>query len=141
VGQPITKFDVTLVEMGTTPGEKLYPPGRDNEITKDFLVLVLYAEQFRLTFAYTREDTPADGYLVHVENLCVDPNLLALYEEMNAAGRDPLPALRGNDSIGIAHGNTLLVAVRDSGSFMDPRSAKDWWQEQARALQAAQARP
>jgi hypothetical protein len=25
-----------------------------------------------------------------------------------------------------------MVAVRDSGSFMDPRSGKDWWQESVR---------
>lgn len=30
--------------------------------------------------------------------------------------------------IGTAIGNELGVAIRDTGSLMDPRSRKDWWQ-------------
>jgi hypothetical protein len=141
VGQPITTTEVTLVEMVTTPGEVLYPPRRNTNIGLDFIALVLYAEESRLTFTYTRQDTPAAGYLVHVEEFCVDPKLLALYQEMHAAGREELPALRRNDSIGTALGEGVLVAVRDSGSFMDPRSGKDWWQDQVRALLAAEGAP
>jgi hypothetical protein len=139
LGEPIEDPEVTLVEMVTIPGETLYPPRRNANIGRDFIALVLYAEKFRLTFTYTREDTPAIGYVIHIENFCVDPNLLALYEEMHAAGRDDLPALRRSDSIGTALSEALLVAVRDTGSFMDPRSGKDWWQDQVRALLAAEA--
>jgi hypothetical protein len=101
------------------------------------VALVLYAEQYRLTFTYTDEDSPVNGYLIHVENLCVDPNLLALYQEMHGAGRNDLPALLTSDSMGTAASHGVRIAVRDSGSFMDPRSGKDWWQDIVRARLAA----
>ena len=138
LGQPIANPDVTLVEMATTPGELLYPAGRHANIDRDFVAMVLYAEKFRITFTYTRDDSPAQGYVIHLDNLCVDPNLLALYTDMHRAGRDALPALRRGDSIGIAHSESVQVAVRDTGSFMDPRSGKDWWQDTVRAMIAAQ---
>jgi hypothetical protein len=68
----------------------------------------------------------ANGYSVHLTNLCVDPNLLALYRSSNSAGRSYLPALRNEEVLGTAAGS-LLVAVRDRGVFLDPRSRKDWW--------------
>lgn len=137
LGEPIDEPEVTLVEMETVPGESIYPPRRNANIGRDFIALVLYAEQYSITFTYTREDTPAIGYLVHVEGLCVDPNLLALYETMHREGRDDLPALSRNDTIGTAPSHSLMVAVRDTGSFMDPRSGKDWWQDTVRAMMAA----
>lgn len=139
LGAPIAEPEVTLVEMATTPGEALYPPHRNANIGGDFVALVLFADKFSLTFTYTREDTPAKGYLVHLDSFCVDPTLLALYQETHAAGRGQLPALRRNDTIGTAFSNGLMVAVRDSGSFMDPRSGKDWWQDTVRALLASKA--
>ena len=139
VGKPIAVPEVTLVEMVTIPSEPLYPPRRNATIGGDHIALVLYAEQFRLTFTYTREDTPAIGYLVHVENFCVDPNLLALYQQLHQAGRTTLPGLRLDDSIGTALSESVLISVRDTGSFMDPRSGKDWWQDTVRAMLAAQA--
>lgn len=138
-GAPIALPEATLLEMATTPTEAIFPPHRNATIGGEYIALVHYAEETRMTFTYTREDTPAFGYVVHLESFCVDPNLLALYEEMNLAGRANLPALRRTDSIGSAKGEKILVAVRDTGSFMDPRSAKDWWQDRVRALLAAQA--
>jgi len=38
-----------------------------------------------------------------------------------------LPALRNNQALGQALGFEIKVAIRDAGSFMDPRSQKDWW--------------
>ena len=29
------------------------------------------------------------------------------------------------------HADDLVVAIRDTGTFMDPRSRKDWWQGRA----------
>ena len=51
---------------------------------------------------------------------------------MHALGRDELPALRRSDTIGTALSSSVMVAVRDTGSFMDPRSGKDWWQDTVR---------
>jgi len=91
--------------------------------------MVLYAEPTRITLGYTREDSVANGYAVHIENLCVDPNLLALYINSDANGRSSLPALREEEVLGVATLGDLLVAVRDRGAFLDPRSRLDWWQE------------
>ena len=93
--------------------------------------MVPYAEENRLTLIYTRNDTVASGYAIHIENICVDSNLLALYRaQTDAAGwhtTGQLPALKNNQQIGTAFVGGVRVAVRDRGAFMDPRSRKDWW--------------
>lgn len=127
-GQPISVPTVTLVAVATTPGEALFIPSRIPEIYGGgFRALVLYAEAARLTLAYTRQDTPAVGYLVHLEGIAVDSALVALYTAQNISGRTHLPALHNNERIGVAATDTILIAIRDTGSFMDPRSRKDWW--------------
>ena len=52
---------------------------------------------------------------------------MALYEACNAAGRGELPALRPDQPLGRARGTEVYVAIRDTGSWMDPRVRKDWW--------------
>ncbi|MCG3207906.1 MAG: hypothetical protein FOGNACKC_01506 [Anaerolineae bacterium] len=131
-GSLITDWPVTVAGLVTQPGQPLYLPERPATIyTGDFKAVVLYAEETRLTLGYTREDSVAFGYAIHFENVCVDPNLLALYRAQNNAdgfrvsGR--LPALRDNQRFGAAAGSEIQVAIRDRGAFMDPRSRKDWW--------------
>jgi hypothetical protein len=53
--------------------------------------------------------------------------LLALYRAKDAAGRKELPALRNNERFANASGSAIKVAIRDTGSFMDPRVRKNWW--------------
>lgn len=125
---PITAPPVTLLGLGSSRGEQVQIPSRQAEISPGMTALVLYAEETRLTLGYTLEDTAAHGYVVHIEDICVDANLLALYRSLNAAGRSSLPGLRNGDLAGVASGSAIKVAVRDTGSFMDPRSRKDWWQ-------------
>ncbi len=127
-GGPILKWDVTLLGMQTTPGEKIRLPVSGYDIGGGYGALVLYAERTRVTLQYTRDDNVISGYTIHLENICVDPNLLALYQQMNAAGRAQLPALFPGQPLGRAPGTEIDAAVRDSGSFLDPRSRKDWWQ-------------
>ena len=67
------------------------------------------------------------GYTIHVENVCVEPDLVALYREGDDKGRTELPALAAGQAFGVALGHEIRVAIRDVGSFMDPRSRKDWW--------------
>jgi len=124
----IEKWDMTLAGLTTTPGEIIRLPVAGYDIGGGYGALVLYAEQRRLTLKYTSEDDAVAGYTIHLENLCVDPNLLALYQQLNAAGRNELPALRPGQPLGRASGNEIGVAVRDVGAFLDPRSRKDWWQ-------------
>ncbi len=127
-GGPIMKWDVTLLGMQTTPGEVIHLPVAGYDVGGGYGALVLYAEPTRLTLKYTREDNVVSGYTLHLENICVDANLLALYQQLNAAGRAELPALWPGQPLGRARGTEIDVATRDVGSFLDPRSRKDWWQ-------------
>jgi hypothetical protein len=127
-GDPIEIPPVTLAGLKATQGEPIFIPTRDPEIySGTYKALVLHATLDRLTIAYTREDTAAIGYVVHFEEIDVDPALVALYRRLDAAGRDRLPALRNGERLGNASSNVVKVAIRDTGSFMEPRSRKDWW--------------
>ncbi len=132
-GNPVDVFwPVTLAGLETMPGEVIYVPERGPQIyAGGYVALVLYAEQQRITLGYTRRDIVSAGYIIHIENVCIDPNLLALYQaQKNAEGWHSsgfLPALRNNQSFGVAFSEEIGVVIRDAGSFMDPRSHKDWW--------------
>ncbi|MBX3049911.1 MAG: hypothetical protein KF753_00480 [Caldilineaceae bacterium] len=124
----LTPGAVSLLGLAGSRNETVASPGRGPEIYGGgYKVLVLYAAADRITLGYTRHDSVAPGYAVHLESVCVDPNLLALYEQANADGRTHLPALRDGEVLGTLQTEEMLVAVRDRGTFMDPRSRKDWW--------------
>ncbi|MBI5035433.1 MAG: hypothetical protein HZB51_33315 [Chloroflexi bacterium] len=130
-GARITDPPVTLAGLLVTSTETVRVPASGYDIGKratGYEVMVLYANTNRITLTYTRNDNVVYGYTLHIENICVEPRLLALYQSMNAAGRTQLPALYAGQGIGTAIGNELGVAIRDTGSFMDPRWRKDWWQ-------------
>jgi len=128
---PIADPSVTFAGLVTTRTETIHVPGSGYDIGRlpnGYEAMVLYASTHRITLKYTREDNVVLGYAVHLENVCVDPNLLALYQSLNASGRTRLPALFAGQVFGTALGAELGVAIRDTGEFMDPRSRKDWWQ-------------
>lgn len=126
---PLDHVAATLVTLAAGAGEALGIPHRRAQIYGGgYKALVLYAEPTRVTLGYTRDDSVANGYTVHLEGICVDPNLVALYRSSNAAGRGFLPALREDEVLGTAANSAVLVAVRDRGVFFDPRSRLDWWQ-------------
>jgi hypothetical protein len=127
-GPLITNPEVTLAGLAVTSGETIHVPDSGYTIGGGYEVLVLYASTDRITLKYIPEDNVVHGYTLHVENICVEPRLLALYQSWNEAGRGRLPALRAGQAFGRAHGSEIGVAIRDSGSPMDPRSRKDWWQ-------------
>ena len=132
-GEPISDYEVTLAGLATTPGEIVQVPASGYDIghvPPDFEAMVLYASPTRLTLKYTREDNVVLGYTIHLENICVEPSLLNLYDQMNRAGRSRLPALYVGQGVGRAITNEIDVAIRDTGAFLDPRSRLDWWQEQ-----------
>ena len=128
-GSLITDPEVTLAGMAVTPGEPIHVPTSGYDIGAGYQALVLYASQERITLKYTGEDNVVWGYTLHVENVCVEPTLLALYETWNEAGRSSLPALRAGQAFGRARGSEIGVSIRDNGTFLDPRSRKDWWKE------------
>jgi hypothetical protein len=124
-------WPASVVDLGTTPGEGIYPPERNAEIGGGFVAMVLFASETELSLAYHRQDGVTDGYVAHVLGMCVDPNLLALYRAQTIGGLRSsglLPGVRNNQRIGTASGSALTVAIRDRGIFLDPRSRKDWWQ-------------
>jgi len=127
-GALVTDPEVTLAGLATTPGETLHVPRSGYSIGGGYEVLVLYATPERITLKYTPDDHVIWGYTLHVENICVEPSLLALYQAWNEAGRGHLPALRAGQAFGRARGSEIGVVIRDNGAFMDPRSRKDWWQ-------------
>lgn len=118
---------VTLAELAAAPNELIRVPDSGYTIGSGYEVLVLYATPQRITLKYTRNDNVVHGFTLHLEDICVDPELLALYQATDAAGRDRLPALRPGQPFARAAGAAIGVAIRDSGTFMDPRSRKDWW--------------
>lgn len=126
-GSVYTDPEVTLAGLATSPGEIIYVPDSGYDIGGGNDVMVLYASPTRLTLKYTREDNVIFGYTIHLENLCVEPRLLALYRASDAAGRIELPALTGGQPLGRAIGRAIGVVVRDTGAFMDPRSRRSWW--------------
>jgi hypothetical protein len=127
-GALLTSPEVSLLGLATTQEETISIPSRGAQIYGgEFKALVLYAAEERITLGYTREDSVAPGYAVHIEKVCVDPNLLALYRQANADGRGQLPALHNGEILGVAKGQEILVAIRDRGTFMEARSRKDWW--------------
>jgi hypothetical protein len=125
---PITKWAVTLLGMRTTPGEIIHLPVAGYDVGGGYGAMVLYAEPTRLTQKYTREDNVLPADTQHLENIGDDANLLARYRQLNAAGRSELPALWPGQPLGRAPGTEIDAAIRDTGSFLDPRSRKDWWQ-------------
>jgi hypothetical protein len=127
-GDLLTNYDVTLAGIGVAPGEVLHLPDSGYNIGTGHEALVLYANEERITLKYTRDDNVVLGYTIHVENVCVEPSLLALYRVWNDAGRSKLPALLSGQPFGRARGGEIGIAIRDAGTFMDPRSRRDWWQ-------------
>ncbi len=124
---PIPTWDVTLVGFATTPGEVLELPKSGYDIGQGKQARVLYVADDTITLKYTAEDNVVSGYTIHIVNLCVEPSLAALYDANDLAGRSELPALSAEQPLGRARTGEILVAIRDTGAFMDPRAKKDWW--------------
>jgi hypothetical protein len=132
-GRPASGVECTWgashITVAVTPGEILRVPSSDYCIdeTHNLNVLVLYATPERITLKYTREDNVIAGYTLHLEGLCVDPALVALYEQADSAGRRQGPALQAGQAFARARAHALGISTRDCGAWMDPRNCADWW--------------
>ncbi len=123
-------WPVSVIDFEAGAGEAVYIPERGPTIGSNFNAMVLYAGEEELTLVYYRQDSVVEGYLIHMANFCVDPNLVALYRAQTSGGKrstGSLPGLSNNQRIGTAKAGIVTVAVRDRGGFLDPRSRKDWW--------------
>ena len=128
-GAEISTVEVSALALGAQPGEVVYLPSRRAEVYGGGVTaLVLYADPTRLTAVYTRDDSVAHGYAIHLDGLCVNSGLVQAYRQANVAGRGQLPAVRAGQAVGTAQGDRVIVAIRDRGAFKEPRSHKDWWQ-------------
>jgi hypothetical protein len=102
---------------------------------------VLFADADTVAFKYTREDSVGpNGYTVHVDNICTDPNLLALYNTLdNPSGLRyvfcgglgqcsyNLVTLPSQQPFGTARDTEIRVKIVDSGTTQDPRSCFEFW--------------
>lgn len=142
-GGPITSPPVTAMGLATTPGETIRVPTSGYDIGAGMEVIVIFADEDSVTLRYAREDSAASGgYTVHIDNICTDTNLLATYNTLDAANGPryvyvppvnrpyayDLPQLPAGKTVGTARGSQIVVAIVDSGAFMDPRSCNEWWQ-------------
>jgi hypothetical protein len=142
-GDPVTSPPVTALGLASVPGEPLHVPTSGYNIGGGMEVMVIFADEDTVALRYTREDSSgAPGYTLHVDNICTDPNLLALYESLD----DPfgpryvyappwerpysynLPNLPAGKPFGTARYGEIVVAIVDTGTFMDTRSCNAWWQ-------------
>jgi hypothetical protein len=139
----ITIPPVTAVGLQTTPGETLRAPVSGYDIGGGMAALVIFADEDTVALRYTREDSSGSrGYTIHVDQICPDSNLLRLYKALDAADgpryqfvtdeqrpyQYNLPELAPGQPFGTARQHEIVVAVVDSGTFMDPRSCDEWWQ-------------
>jgi len=122
--------------LQVTPGEALHVPASAYDIGQGFEVIVLHADERRVALHYTREDSAAPGLHSARRGSLHDPNLLALYNQLNAANGPryvfPASQYRCRSCQRTVHWrgtrSEVVVAVVDSGEFMDPRSCNEWWQ-------------
>ena len=76
--------------MAVAPGEIIHVPDSGYNIGGGYEVMVLYADEERITFHVGNSDK-LDGYVMHLEDVCTEPDLLALYEALNDNGRTDCP--------------------------------------------------
>ena len=118
----------SLVGFSTQTGQGVLVPSSGYDIGGGYEATVLFADSDSITLKYGTEDSVVTGYTLHLENFRVDPRLVSFYNQLNQEGREQLPVLTAGAKIGEAISTEVLVAIRDTGSFMDPRWINDWWQ-------------
>lgn len=134
---PVSFPEVTALGLDVAPGTSLHVPSSGYDIGGGMEVLVLFADEDTVTLQYTREDSAAQGYTLHIDNICTDPNLLSLYNTLDrpngpryeypSSGYN-LPTMPAGQQFGTSSGQEVVIAVADTGTFQDPRSCNDWWQ-------------
>lgn len=142
-GSEVTNPGVTVLGLQTTPGEALQSPTHGRSIGIDFGngTMVMYADADTVALKFSRADSaaPGSGYTMHIDNICTDPALLALYNSLDNTARNTyygtpdlnndydLPGLTAGQVFGTARDTEIRVAVVDSGSYLDPRSCWELW--------------
>jgi hypothetical protein len=128
VSGPITSPAVTMTAYATTVGQPIRLARSGYTIASGLSARVLYLDGDSITLKYTLEDNVVSGYTIHVLDLCIETELTKAYQTADAGGRSSLPALASLQPFARARGTSVRVVIRDTGSFMDPRVRKDWYQ-------------
>jgi hypothetical protein len=120
-GSYVTDPPVSMAGLQSSAGEIVELPRGGYDIGGGYQALVLYAAANTITVKYSRDDNLSNGYAIYLAGICVEPTLLALYQKAHAAGRSELPQLRGDQPLGRAAGPEVRIAIRDTGTLLDPR--------------------
>ncbi len=130
---------VGVLGLGAAPGEVLQAPTSFYEVAfvnnVHYQAFVMYADADTVALHYSAEDTVVNGYTVHIDNICTDPNLLALYNALDGGGTGPrytntsfnMPYIAVGQAIGTARDNLVRVKVVDTGSTIEPRMCWNLW--------------
>lgn len=121
---------VHLAGITVGSGYEIRVPEVGFEIAPGLNAAVIYADNNLnlLSLHYTANDDVSHGYTVQFEGIHVRDDLFDAYNEANSVtSRACLPVVQNGDIVGTAVGNEITVIVRDRGNWMNPLSAKDWW--------------
>lgn len=134
--EPINDYATTAVSFSLLPGKTLHTPVSGYDIGGGQEAIILFADADTITLHYTREDSSAVGYTIHIDHICTDPNLLSLYNTLDAPdgpryqypnANYNLPTLAAGQTFGTTRIQDMVVAIADTGAFQDPRSCYEWW--------------
>ncbi|MFA5135906.1 MAG: hypothetical protein WC489_00760 [Patescibacteria group bacterium] len=122
-------YPVHMLGLQAKAGQPLVGLKAGREIGQGNVFLVLYASKNYILFTHSSGDNLSEGYLYYFLDICVDPNLVALYQSDSAQGRSKLPVVATGQTFGYAAENTdVKIVIRDTMSFMDTRYREDWWE-------------
>ncbi len=124
-------WGVTLSGL-TNAGDIIKVPQSGYDIGEGYQAVILYATPEQIAISYTNGgDGIVRGYTIHILHFAVNGNLVNLYQQNIGQGK--VIELPCGYPLGTSTGSEL-VSIRDTGSFMDPRSQKDWWQNGPQTL-------
>lgn len=129
---------VNLIGVKTSSGQEIRLPssGYNPFGGSGGQAIVAYAGCDEITLVYAKYDGiqfqngTSGPYVLHLKGLQVDRNIIDAYRSARASfnSNKSLPYLNAGQRIGSATGRELQVGIRDTGTLMDPRTRKDWWQ-------------
>ena len=129
-------YPVHLIGFRTTSREDIRVPSSGYpHIDQGYDVTVIYADDNSIALRYAKSDHVSylpdigtyGGYTVYIKDIDINDNLWQGVNFNCLNGTKNLPGLSAGNTIGKARGSEIVVAIRDTGSLMDPRWIPDWW--------------
>ncbi|MEK7127386.1 MAG: hypothetical protein AAB838_01525, partial [Patescibacteria group bacterium] len=116
----------SLFGFNVGPGQNVLVPQANYDVGNHYQAILEYIDGTSAVVKYTpSQDLTGNYYMIHFEDFSASQDLVKAYNDAKATG--DLVWLPAGLSLGKTTGE-IKVAMRDSGSFMDLRSIKDWWQ-------------